>query len=131
MRGWYRAQCVAKPWKEYGRYGSVGIEMVLSIVLGLWLGGKADERFGTAPWLALLGFVVGVYAAFKALFTAARKMQKDIDLAERRDRGEDIWAEERARARRPPPAAPRARERVEEAGDASAAGHETGPRPPS
>ena len=36
--------------------------------------------------------MVGVYAGFRALFVVAGHMQKDIERAERKDRGEDPWA---------------------------------------
>jgi hypothetical protein len=82
-----------KPWKEYGRYGSVGIELVLSIMLGWYAGHWLDGRIaGGHGWLTALGFVFGVYAGFRALFAAAAHMQKDIERAERRERGEDPWS---------------------------------------
>jgi hypothetical protein len=81
-----------KPFKEFGRYGSVGIELVLSIMLGLFGGQWADERWGGGHgWLTALGAIVGTYAGFRALFVAASHMQKDVERAERRDRGEDPW----------------------------------------
>ena len=80
-----------KPWKEYGRYGSVGIELVLSFLLGLWGGTKADAYFHTAPYLTLLGMALGAYAGFRVIWQVAKKMEADVDRAERRDRGEDPW----------------------------------------
>jgi ATP synthase protein I len=77
---------MAKPWKAYGRYGSVGIELVLSILIGLWLGRKGDAHFGTAPWLTLLGLVAGAYAGFRALFATTKRMEADVDRAERAER---------------------------------------------
>ncbi len=80
-----------KPWRAYGRYGSVGIELVLSIGLGYYGGDWLDHRFGTRGWLAGLGFLVGCYAGFKALWTAAKRMGKDVEREEAQDRGEDPW----------------------------------------
>jgi ATP synthase protein I len=80
------------PWKEYGRYGSVGIELVLSMVLGYlgghWLDGKIG---GGRGWFTIIGSVVGIYAGFHAIFAAAKHMTADIERAERRERGEDPW----------------------------------------
>lgn len=76
--------------RDYGRYGSVGIELVLSLLVGLWLGHKGDEKFGTGPWLTLLGIVVGLYAGFRALWKVSQVMVKE---AER-----EIREEEQARA---------------------------------
>ena len=81
------------PWKEYGRYGSVGIELVASIMFGYYAGHWADGKIGGGRgWLTALGSIIGVYAGFRAIFSAAKHMTADIERAERRDRGEDPWA---------------------------------------
>jgi len=81
-----------KPWKAYGRYGSIGIELVLSILLGyyggLWLDGKIGGGHG---YITGLGFLIGVYAGFRSLFVVAKKMQRDIEEEEMKERGEDPW----------------------------------------
>jgi hypothetical protein len=83
-----------KPWREYGRYGSVGIELVLSIMLGWYAGHWLDGKIaGGHGWLTAFGFIVGVYAGFRALFMAASYMQGDIERAERRERGDDPWSD--------------------------------------
>ena len=82
-----------KPWREYGRYGSVGIELVVSIMLGYygghWLDGKIGGGHG---WITGFGALAGTYAGFRSLFATAALMQKDIERAERQARGEDPWA---------------------------------------
>lgn len=83
-----------RPYKEFGRYGSVGIELVLSIMLGWYAGRWLDGKIaGGHGWLTALGFVFGTYAGFRALFVAASHMQKDIERAERAERGEDPWGD--------------------------------------
>ena len=81
-----------KPLREFGRYGSVGIELVLSIVLGYygghWLDGKIAGGHG---WLTAFGSLLGVYAGFRSLFLTAALMQRDIERSERQERGEDPW----------------------------------------
>ena len=68
--------------KQYGRYGTVGIELILSMILG-YLGGRwLDGKLGT-HWITWVGAAVGVYAGFRALFLTARKMQRDIEADER------------------------------------------------
>ena len=62
--------------KDSARYTTVGLELVISILFGGWLGQKADERFGTAPWLLVFGFVCGLYAGFRAIFRAADHMRR-------------------------------------------------------
>ena len=82
----------SKPWKDYGRYGSVGIELVLSIMLGWWAGQWLDGKIGGGHgYITGLGFLIGCYAGFRALFAVAKKMEKDIERAERKERGEDPW----------------------------------------
>ncbi len=53
-----------------GTVGSVGLAFVIAIVLGWWFGSVLDRWFGTAPWLTLLGFVVGVAAGALNVFRA-------------------------------------------------------------
>jgi len=72
--------------KSYGRYGSVGIEMVVTFVLATWLGSKGDARWGTAPWLTLLGIVVGAYAGLRALMKAAAHLTREAEAAEREEK---------------------------------------------
>jgi ATP synthase protein I len=78
-------------WKAVGRYGTVGIELVLSLVIGYAAGHWADGKLGTNGWLTVAGVVVGLYAGFRAIFKAAKSAQREM---ERIDREE---AEERRR----------------------------------
>jgi F0F1-type ATP synthase assembly protein I len=80
-----------KGMKAFGRYGSVGFELLGSIAVGYWLGAWLDRKYDQ-HWIAFVGFVVGCYAGFRALFRAAKTMQRDIDNDERLARGEDPWA---------------------------------------
>lgn len=81
-----------KGMKAFGRYSAVGIELLLSIAvgyyLGHWLDGKLNTRF-----IGGIGFVVGCYAGFRSLFRTAKQMQIDIEREEMLERGEDPWAE--------------------------------------
>jgi F0F1-type ATP synthase assembly protein I len=98
-----------KPWRAYGRYGSIGIELVLSIGLGYYGGHWLDGRWNTKGWLAGLGFLMGCYAGFKALWTAAKRMERDVADDEAQERGEDPWdhdtgASDDETSAEPPPA---------------------------
>jgi hypothetical protein len=83
---------MAKPWMEVGRYGSVGLELVLTILIlagiGHWLDGRywADGGWGTAG-----GFVLGVAVGFRNLLRTARGMQRDIERAEAKDPEGSRW----------------------------------------
>ena len=57
--------------------GAVGLEMGLAVAIGYVCGAWLDEKFGTAPYLGLVGLLAGVGAAGKALWSTARKLNKD------------------------------------------------------
>jgi F0F1-type ATP synthase assembly protein I len=95
-----------KPWRAYGRYGSIGIELVLSIGLGYYGGAWLDTHFHTKGWFAGAGFFLGCYAGFKALWVAAKRMERDVERDEAQDRGEDPWDDdEPSEPSEPPPPA--------------------------
>jgi len=64
-------------WKAMGSYGTLGLEVVLSVLFGLFVGRWADGKLGTSPYLALAGFALGVAAAGRAVFRVAREMQRE------------------------------------------------------
>lgn len=78
--------------KAFGRYGSLGFELLGSIAVGYYGGRWLDRKFDT-HWITFAGFIVGCYAGFRALFVAAKTMQRDIERDEAMERGEDPWAE--------------------------------------
>jgi F0F1-type ATP synthase assembly protein I len=80
-----------KGMKSFGKYGSLGFELLGSIAVGYYLGVWLDKKAGT-HWIALVGFLLGCYAGFRAIFKAAKTMQRDIENEERLARGEDPWA---------------------------------------
>jgi ATP synthase protein I len=49
----------------------VGLTLVISTVLGLWGGYALDRWLGSAPWLMLVGLVLGIASGFVNLFRAA------------------------------------------------------------
>jgi F0F1-type ATP synthase assembly protein I len=80
-----------KGMKAFGRYGSLGFELLGSIAVGYYLGHWLDKRYDQ-HWIAFVGFVLGCFTGFRALFRAAKTMQRDIENDERLARGEDPWA---------------------------------------
>jgi ATP synthase protein I len=82
------------PWKDLGRYGTVGIELILSMAIGYYGGRAIDARVGGHGWVTFLGFVGGVAVGFRSIFATARYMPKDIERAERRDLDLDPWQDE-------------------------------------
>jgi ATP synthase protein I len=62
-----------KQWRAFARIGSLGIELALSIVIGLLGGRWLDGKLDTAPYLTLIGLILGVIAGFKSLIQTARR----------------------------------------------------------
>lgn len=81
-----------KGMKAFGRYGGLGFELLASIAIGYYGGLWLDRKLGT-HWIAFVGFLVGCYAGFRALFRAAKEMQRDVENDEKLERGEDPWAQ--------------------------------------
>ena len=58
--------------RELGRYfalGQIGLEMVIPIALGAWL----DYRWGTSPWMVILGVLVGFAVGMTHLWLLLRE----------------------------------------------------------
>src|SRR5262245_46263217 len=72
--------------KGLGDYGTVGLELVLSILFGFFGGRWLDGKLGTNGWLAVIGFVLGTIAGFRALYRAAVKMRKETEAEDERER---------------------------------------------
>ncbi len=67
--------------------------MGLSVAVGAWIGGWLDERFGTDPWCAGVGLLVGISAAFRSLFLlrgrVMRRLGEDDDVDQESTRAEE------------------------------------------
>jgi ATP synthase protein I len=74
-----------KNWKGVGSFGTLGLEVVVAIVLGLLGGRWLDRKFDTAPYLALVGFFFGVATATKAILRAWKDMQRETEREEREE----------------------------------------------
>ena len=66
-----------KPIQSYLRYSAVGIELGLSVLVGLFVGKYLDDWLGTKPWLLLLFLILGVVAGFRSIIRAARRMMQE------------------------------------------------------
>ena len=65
-----------KQLKQFARLASVGIELVISTVLGMLGGRWLDSKLSTEPWLTLVGLLLGVIAGFRSLILTARKASR-------------------------------------------------------
>ena len=70
-------------WKGVGRYGTVGLEFALSILVGLFAGQWLDKKLGTHGILTLVGLAYGVAAAVRVVWRALKSANREADEAER------------------------------------------------
>jgi len=81
------------------RLASVGIEFSISTLVGLLGGRWVDEKLGTAPWLMLVGLVLGVVAGMRSLIRAAR-LSSSTEAAKQPSESDEREGDD---TRRPPP----------------------------
>jgi F0F1-type ATP synthase assembly protein I len=73
-------------WKGYGTYGSVGLELAVSVLLGLFGGRWLDGKLGTDPWLTWLGLGLGIITGYRAVWRALKTANREARRADERDR---------------------------------------------
>jgi ATP synthase protein I len=82
------ARNVQQYWKGLGGPGTVGIEIVLSVAVGLLGGSWLDKKFGTAPWLTGIGLAYGLAAAARAIYRALKESRRELEAIERKEQQE-------------------------------------------
>lgn len=55
---------------------TVGLELGLSVAIGLLVGYFLDKRLGTEPWMLLLWMVLGLVAGFRGVFRAIARADR-------------------------------------------------------
>ncbi|PQP34690.1 F0F1 ATP synthase subunit [Desulfobacteraceae bacterium SEEP-SAG9] len=64
-------------WRELAYYSSLGLQVALSIFIGLGVGVFLDRRvFNTTPWLTLIFLGLGIAAGFRNIGLAIKKARK-------------------------------------------------------
>lgn len=84
-------------YKGLGTYGTLGLEIVLSILFPSWLGHWADEKLHSRGWLMLVGFGFGVAAAIVAIIRTNQQLKKELEEQDRRMHENDRNGDERDR----------------------------------
>ena len=69
--------------RQLGFLSGVGLTLVISTVLGFWGGRVLDRWLGSAPWLMLVGLLLGIASGFVNLFRAAGILGRDGEPTER------------------------------------------------
>jgi F0F1-type ATP synthase assembly protein I len=70
-------------YKALGSYGTLGLEIALSILFGAYGGYWLDGKLHTAPWLLGIGFFFGCGAAVKAILRNMAEMKRDAEKEEK------------------------------------------------
>ena len=60
-------------YKIYIMTSSVGLEIVLSIAIGIFAGLWIDKRYQSSPWGLLAGACIGAMSAGRSLITFTRR----------------------------------------------------------
>ena len=58
-------------------YSSLGIEMGLCVVIGLAIGHYLDKYFTTDPYCTFIFMIFGIVAAFRAVYSAYKRLKRD------------------------------------------------------
>jgi len=53
----------------------LGFELASPVVVGLFAGYYLDRKFGSRPWLMLLGLMAGFFYGLKTLFSVLKRME--------------------------------------------------------
>ena len=67
-----------KQLKALGEVSTIGIEMAVSVILGVMGGTWLDEKFQTGSVFRLLGLLAGLAAAARSLYRVARKVRDQL-----------------------------------------------------
>ena len=57
-------------------YSSIGIQVGLTVGIGIICGVYLDQWLGTGPWLTILGLLVGVISGFTRLFQIGKDLSQ-------------------------------------------------------
>ena len=80
------AVLVQQHWKGVGNYATVGLELVLSVLLGMYAGWWLDKKLASDPWLMFVGLGFGVAAGFRAVWRALQRANREAEEFERKER---------------------------------------------
>ncbi|PLX73490.1 MAG: magnesium transporter [Desulfuromonas sp.] len=58
---------------------SLGIAMVASILIGLYIGYQLDKWLDTSPWFTLIFLLFGIISGFRNIFILSSRAMKDDD----------------------------------------------------
>jgi ATP synthase protein I len=75
--------------RSLGFLSSLGICMVASSFIGLFIGYSLDKWLGTSPWMTLIWLVIGIISGFRNIFILTRRAMRDLEQKEEQDQKAD------------------------------------------
>jgi ATP synthase protein I len=78
-RGYYRTLSAS----------SVGLELAIAVILGLFFGRWLDGQLGTTPWMMIVWLIIGFTAGMKGVYRHVRISDREAERAEAERRGEE------------------------------------------
>lgn len=63
--------------RQLGIASTLGLQVAMSVFVGLAVGVYLDSKFKTFPWLALTFMIIGVVAGYLNYYRFVRKQQKN------------------------------------------------------
>lgn len=58
-------------------YGTLGLEMGISLAIGIAMGYYLDRYFNTSPTLTIIFMIFGLIAGMRRLYTLWKKMERE------------------------------------------------------
>jgi ATP synthase protein I len=77
---------VNSSWKGIGKYSTVGLDLALSILVGLFGGRWLDGKLGTGHWLTIVGLCFGIATGARFVWRALQAANREAEEQEREDR---------------------------------------------
>jgi ATP synthase protein I len=75
--------------RSLGFLSSLGISMVASSFIGLFIGYYLDKWLGTSPWMTLIWLVIGIISGFRNIFILTRRAVRELEQDEAQDQKTD------------------------------------------
>lgn len=76
-------------FRHFLEASSVGLNLVFSTFVGLFMGYGLDKLFHTSPWLLIVFTILGIVAGFRELVRMAKKQASDDEEEADNDNGPD------------------------------------------
>jgi F0F1-type ATP synthase assembly protein I len=73
-------------WKGIGRYSTVGLDLALSVLVGLFGGRWLDRKLGTSHWLTMVGLGFGIATGARFVWRALQAANREAEEQEREER---------------------------------------------